>query len=134
MVFRPVSGRIPEPISCLSAASISARMTPATGTYDSRGRIYSPTLERWLQSDPLGLGPDVNPYRNEGNNPASGMDPSGLVGIFFDGYKYEVRDHTIIGELYLAYKEKEGVKKFHYVPRIRRQRGASAGCVRKNQD
>jgi hypothetical protein len=31
-----------------------------------------------LQSDPIGLGPDVNPYRDEGNNPTNVVDPSGL--------------------------------------------------------
>jgi hypothetical protein len=39
---------------------------------------------RPLQADPLGLGPDVNDYRWEGNGPTGGADPSGL-GSFLDG-------------------------------------------------
>jgi RHS repeat-associated protein len=42
-------------------------------------RVYCPTLMRWLQSDPLGLGPDNNDYRMEGNGPTDGLDPSGLA-------------------------------------------------------
>jgi hypothetical protein len=33
---------------------------------------------RWLNPDPLGLGPDTNPYRFVGNGPTNAADPSGL--------------------------------------------------------
>jgi RHS repeat-associated protein len=54
------------------------RYDGAVGLYDSRGRAYSPTLMRPMQADPLGLGPDVNDYRWEGDGPTGALDPSGL--------------------------------------------------------
>jgi RHS repeat-associated protein len=52
----------------------------ASGTlYDNRARMYSPTLMRFLQNDPLGFGAgDPNTYRYEGNGPTGGSDPGGL--------------------------------------------------------
>jgi RHS repeat-associated protein len=50
-----------------------------TGLYDSRRRVVSPTLMRPMQADPLGLGPDSNDYRWEGNDPTNKTDPSGMV-------------------------------------------------------
>jgi len=41
-------------------------------------RWYNPGSQRWLTQDPLGLGPDTNPYRYCGNGPTDGIDPSGL--------------------------------------------------------
>ena len=38
------------------------RYDGVVGLYDSRGRVYLPTLMRWLQTDPLGLRPDNNYY------------------------------------------------------------------------
>src|SRR5262249_34979788 len=49
-----------------------------TGTDNVNAREYSATLGRPLQSDPLGLGPDMNWYRWEANNPANLLDPTGL--------------------------------------------------------
>ena len=41
-------------------------------------RWYDPQSQRWLTQDPLGLGPDSNPYRYCGNGPGNGTDPSGM--------------------------------------------------------
>ncbi len=44
--------------------------------------MYSPTLGRWLQNDPLELGGgDPNLYRYEGGDVPSGADPSGLESL-----------------------------------------------------
>jgi len=58
------------------------RYDATMGLYDSRGRVYSPSLMRPLQADPLGLGPDDNDYRWEGNEPTDGIDPSGMAPPF----------------------------------------------------
>jgi RHS repeat-associated protein len=49
------------------------------GLYHADGRDISPTLGRPLQADPLGLAPDINDYRWEGNGPTNYVDPSGLA-------------------------------------------------------
>jgi RHS repeat-associated protein len=55
------------------------RYDTATGLYLFRNRDYSPTLGRWMQQDPLGLGAgDTNLYRDVFNNPTRFTDPLGL--------------------------------------------------------
>jgi RHS repeat-associated protein len=53
------------------------RYDPITGTYDSRDRVYSPTLRRPEQADPLGLVPGNNYYEWEGDRPVNAADPLG---------------------------------------------------------
>ncbi len=55
------------------------RFDPESGNYYYRARIYSPTLGRFLQSDPLGYVDGLNLYAYVGNNPASWVDPYGLM-------------------------------------------------------
>jgi RHS repeat-associated protein len=43
-------------------------------------RFYDPSLGRFASQDPLGLLPDVNPYRYCGNQPLTYIDPSGGCG------------------------------------------------------
>ena len=49
-----------------------------TGLQNNLNRWYDPKIGRWLSEDPIGLGPDVNPYRYVGNSPSNYIDPSGL--------------------------------------------------------
>jgi RHS repeat-associated protein len=51
-----------------------------SGNYDYRARVYSPTLGRFLQMDPLGVAAgDRNLYRYAFNNPLTFTDPSGEI-------------------------------------------------------
>jgi RHS repeat-associated protein len=49
------------------------------GMYYYKARIYSPTLGRFLQTDPVGYEGGVNLYAYIGDDPVNGTDPSGMV-------------------------------------------------------
>ena len=52
---------------------------PELGMYYYRARIYSPTLGRFLQTDPIGFGDRMNLYTYVGADPVNFSDPLGLM-------------------------------------------------------
>ena len=57
--------------------------------YYYKARIYSPTLGRFLQTDPIGYEDQYNLYAYVGNDPVNGVDPTGTYSIPLGTYMVE---------------------------------------------
>jgi RHS repeat-associated protein len=82
----------------------AGRTDGSTGLVQFGARWYNPATGTWTSQDPLGLGPDSNPYRYVSNSPIDAIDPSGMAQyywyVFYTKYK----------EVYNGYYENEAWK------------------------
>lgn len=72
---------------------------PELGMYYYKARIYSPTLGRFLQTDPIGYGDGVNIYAYVQGDPVNASDPSGLCRRKTVNYSwYRLNEDGSVGE------------------------------------
>ncbi|WP_161773110.1 RHS repeat domain-containing protein [Sphingomonas sp. RIT328] len=55
---------------------------PELGMYDYKARMYSPTLGRFMQTDPIGYDDGTNWYNYVGSDPINATDPSGTLLVW----------------------------------------------------
>lgn len=60
-----------------NSAQYTGRENDATGLQFNRARYYSPSLQRFISEDPIGMAGGINLYAYVGNDPISFSDPFG---------------------------------------------------------
>jgi RHS repeat-associated protein len=117
---------------------------PELGMYYYKARIYSPTLGRFMQTDPIGYADQFNLYEYVGNDPVNEVDPDGRRKI--DVYIWNPRiyplsvghvmmtEHNSTRVLTSQFPEYPGEPSVRHGPNIRYPFGATIRAERRLPD
>jgi len=79
--FEPFGNTTVTGAATTNSFAFTAREFDPTGLYFYRARYYSPSLQRFIDEDPIDFaGGDSNLYRYVGDSPTNGTDPLGFWG------------------------------------------------------
>lgn len=96
---------------------------PELGLYYYKARIYSPTLGRFMQSDPIGYGDGMNWHNYVGSDPVNRTDPTGMICTTYNvtapaaiyrnsEFAYIASDRRIATDSFKLCSEKENERAF----------------------
>ena len=75
--YEPFDRAIVSGTASSNSFQYTGRENDGTGVYYYRARYYSPVYQRFVSEDPIGLRGGLNKYEYVGDDPVSGIDPTG---------------------------------------------------------